>query len=122
MNVAGTAGFFILFTNNGNTCFQIKSTTQLQLNDWTFVTVSYTDRVVRYYFNETYVGGGIAGCGWSGEKTTLNYFGNDYANNLGVRSTMQIFDFKIYNREISTDDRLTAFYNGTNNVQEMVKN
>jgi len=116
------SGFRLMFTNNGVFSAYISSTTQLNLNQWTFVTVTYSNQVLKYYFNETYVGGGATGISWLGIKTTFNYFGKDTTGNSGGPSTMQIFDFKIYNKVISDEERLIDFYNGTYNVQEMFTN
>ncbi len=117
----GTYGFFFYFSNNGEATY-LTSTTQLNLNEWTFVTVTYSNKVLKYYFNETYVGGGDTRIVWPGTKTNFNYFGKDIGGHSGGPSTMQIFDFKIYNKVISDEARLADFYNGTYNVQEMFAN
>jgi len=120
LTLYGSYGFYFFFSNNG--AYTFISTTQLSLNQWTFVTVTYGNKVLKYFFNETYVGGGDTGISWSGIKTNLNYFGKDTTGYPGTSSTMQIFDFKIYNKVISDEQRLVDFYNGTYNLQEMFAN
>jgi len=117
----GNNGFYVWFSNNGANTY-LKSTTQLNVNEWTFVTVTYSNKILKYFFNETYVCGGDTGISWSGIKTNLNYFGRDIEDNSLSYSTMEIFDFKIYNKVISDEERLIDFYNGTYIVQEMFTN
>ncbi len=109
------------FSNNGAFVNQILSI-QLNLNQWTFVTVTFSNKILKYYFNETYVGGGDTGVSWPGTKTNNNYFGRNVWGDSGAPSTMQIFDFKIYNKAISDEARLVDFYNGTYNLQEIFAN
>jgi hypothetical protein len=122
LTIDGQYGFFFWFSNNGAFVNIVSATTQLNLNQWTFMTVTYSNQVLKYYFNETYVGGGATGISWPGTKTNLNYFGKDIWGDSNGLSTMQIFDFKIYNKVISDEERLIDFYNGTYNVQEMFTN
>jgi len=121
LKVNGEYFFKFWFTNQNVFTNQIL-TTQLNLNQWTFVTVTYSNKVLKYYFNETYVGGGDTGISWPGTKTNNNYFGRNVYNHVSAPSTMQIFDFKIYNKVISDEARLADFYNGTYNLQEMFTN
>ncbi len=122
LTLYGQYGLFLWFSNNGAYLNLMSATTQLNLNEWTFVTVTYSNKILKYFFNETYVGGGDTGISWSGIKTNLNYFGKDTTGYPGTSSTMQIFDFKIYNKVISDEQRLVDFYNGTYNLQEMFAN
>jgi len=131
LSVSGHAGFYFYFLVNGAPHYT--PITPLSLNKWTFVVVTYKDRVLKYYFNETYVGGtSYTTVAWTGATTTLNCFGKDTYGSanwgqLGLipesdRSNTQIFDFKIYDRVISEEARLFDLYNGTFTVQELYKN
>jgi len=117
----GSWGFFFELHSKGSSSI-MKSTTQLNLNTWTFLTVTYSNKVLKLYFNETYVGGGDTGRIWPGTITNLNYFNKDAEGYSGGSCAIQIFDFKIYNKVISDEARLADFYNGTYNLQEMFAN
>lgn len=121
LTLYGANGLYFYFSDNYSG-IQVRSTTQLNLNQWTFLTVTYSNKTLKYYFNETYVSGSSTAISWSGTKTNVNYFGKDIGGNSGGASTMQIFDFKIYNKVISEEQRLVDFYNGTYNLQEMFAN
>jgi hypothetical protein len=117
----GSMGFYFEIESNGLVSIT-KSTTQLNLNEWTFVTVTYSNKVLKLYFNEKYVGGGNTGVSWPGTETNVNYFNKDSGTFFGGTCEIQIFDFKIYNKVISDEARLADFYNGTYNLQEMFAN
>jgi len=117
-----SANQFSFFFSNNNVYYKNPFyKADLNLSQWTFVTVTYGSQELKYYFNETYVGGGHTDVAWQGLNTTINYFGKDLYD-APLNPNFQIFDFKIYDRVISENTRLFDFYNGTFTVQYMFEN
>jgi len=115
---SNTAGFYISFNSAGTECFYKNAGKNLKKREWTFVVVTYKNFEVKYYFNETYVGGGTSVCSPRSVTRTGNYVG-------GVGSEYylgQVFNFKIYNKEISETDRLIEYHSTFYPVQEIVSN
>ena len=108
-----------LHFREGDKMFQMGARPDLQ-SDWTFVTVTYKDKKVKYYFNETCVGQGESSFDRRGAQTDMNYFGKDIAGSLDA--VFRMINFKIYTRQITEEEMLIDFNRGLYTVQTMIKN
>jgi len=121
MTISNTIGVYITFNSAGTDCFAKLADKKIKNGEWTFVAVTYRNFQVKYYFNETYVGGGTSVCNPKSVIRSGNYLG---ISNPGVPYIYQgqIFNFKIYNKEISETDRQNEFYSTFYLAQEMFSN
>jgi len=115
MTISNSIGVYITFNTDVKECFAKIADKNIKNGEWTFIAVTYKNFQVKYYFNETYVGGGKSACDPRSVSRSGNYVGGVVGSYLG-----QVFNFKIYNKEISETDRLIEYYSTFYPVQEIV--
>ena len=95
----------LYFASDADVFFNINSPSQLILNKWSFISVTFKNNIAKLYTNGILLGQGVSTYTPPGVTSSPNLFGGNLDASL--------FEIKIYSREVSQTDLLAEYYNQT---------
>ena len=106
----------LYFASDADTFFIINSPSQLVLNKWSFISVTFKNNIAKLYTNGILLGQGVSTYSPPRVTSSPNLFGSIQRDESGLMPNnldASLFDIKIYSREVSQTDLLAEYYNQT---------